>query len=112
MRVSSLVLLSTALSLAALRADAQQTPPIAPRIQATPLPPPVELPPPPTLPPDVPNRPLTADEAALIALRNQPNVIVARTGVTAAQGRTQQVRSGLLPNVSVSAGYTRVQTIH
>lgn len=89
----------------------QQTPPIAPRIQETPLPPPVELPPPSLVPPDVPNRPLTADEAAQIALHHQPNVTVAQSGVTAAQGRRQQVRAGLLPRLSVAAGYTRVETL-
>jgi outer membrane protein len=84
---------------------ALQTPPVLPRTVETPVPPPI-LVPGPTPPPDVPNRPLTADEAARIALRFQPNVVVARANVLAAQGRTQQARSGLLPNVSASAGYT------
>ena len=46
------------------RSELAVTPPIAPHIQETPLPPAVELPPPPVLPPDVPNRPLTASEAS------------------------------------------------
>jgi outer membrane protein len=59
----------------------------------------------------VPNAPLTADEAALIALRNQPNVTVARAGVMAAEGVTQQVRSGLGPSLGVTAGYTRIEEL-
>src|SRR5947209_16988587 len=92
-------------------AGAEPTPPIAPRIQETPLPPPVELPPPPTLPADVPNRPLSADEAARIALHNQPNVTVAAAGVSAAAGRVQQARSAMLPNVAATAIYTHQQVL-
>lgn len=89
-----------------------QTPPVAPRIQETPLPPPVELPPPPAAaPPDVPNRPLTADEAALIALHHQPAVTQAGAGIEAARGRTQQVRAGLRPTLGVTAGYSHVESI-
>jgi len=106
-----LALLLAALSLSSLSAHAQQTPPVTPKIQETPLPPPVELPPPPILPADVPDRPLTAEEAARIALRNRPDVTVARAGVAAAQGRTQQARSGLLPSVGVGAGYTRTESL-
>ena len=88
-----------------------ETPPIAPKIQETPLPAPVTLPPPPVVPPDVPSRPLTADEAAQIALHHQPNVTIAVAGITAAQGVTQQVRSGLLPTLGVDFGYTGQQQI-
>jgi outer membrane protein len=89
-----------------------QTPPVAPHIQETPLPPPVVLPPPPApAPPDVPNRPLSADEAALIALHHQPTVTVAGAQIEAARGRTQQVRSGLRPTLAVSAGYSHVESI-
>src|SRR5581483_5060720 len=34
-----------------------------------------------------------------------------RANVAAAQGRTQQVRAGLLPNLSLSAGYTHQETL-
>jgi len=114
MKTLSILRLSLAILLVALSTDhsnAQQTPPIAPKTQETPLPPPVELPAPPVLPADIPNTPLTADEAARIALRRQPNVTAARAGVSAAQGRVQQARSGLLPILGIGAGYTRVQTI-
>jgi len=59
----------------------------------------------------VPDRPLTADEVARIALRLQPNILIARANILAAQGRTQQVRSGLLPTVSLSGSYTNVQSL-
>ena len=95
----------------AQQAPPTQTPPIAPKTQETPLPPPVTLPPPPSVPPDVPNRPLTAEEAARIALFHQPNITVAQAGVLSAQGITQQARSGLYPNLGVGAGYTNAQTI-
>src|SRR5437667_9486101 len=80
---------------------AQQTPTVQPRIQQTPLPPTVELPPPPNQGAQVPNRPITANQAALIALQNQPDVTVARAGIEAARGRVQQARSGLLPTLGV-----------
>lgn len=109
-RVLSVVLIAT-LTLFSLKIEAQQTPPVQPNTQPVPMPPPVTLPPPPALPADVPNRPLTADEAVRIALLKQPNVTVARSGIAAAQGRTEQVRSGLLPTLGVSTGYTTVQTL-
>src|SRR5581483_2448252 len=106
------LLISVAISAGlASNGAAQQTPPIAPNMQTTPLPPPVGLPAPPAPPPaDVPSRPLTADEAALIALRHQPNVTVARANVGAAQGATQHVRAGLLRIVRLSGCYTHQET--
>ncbi|MBV9867007.1 MAG: TolC family protein [Abitibacteriaceae bacterium] len=87
-----------------------ETPPIVPNIQPVQIPPPVELPPPPN-PNEAGQAPLTADEAARIALRNQPNVVIANAGIMAAQGRVQQVRSGLGPTIGVGAGYTNVRNI-
>src|SRR5437660_1021830 len=104
MKLARLVHLPVLSVICPLVARAQQTPPIEPKIQRAPLPPFVEIPSPTTLPSDVPNRPLTADEAARIALRHQPNVTAARAGIEAAKGRTQQARSGLLPTVGVTAG--------
>lgn len=90
---------------------AQQTPPIAPRTVETPVPPRVQLNSPPQSP-DVPGRPLTAEEAARIALRRQPSLVIARAAIEAARGRTQQVRSGLLPTLSVSGSYTNVSSLY
>jgi outer membrane protein len=112
MPFSSRAVLSAALCLGLpLSAGSQQTPPIAPKTQETPLPPPVELPPPPAVPPDVPNRPLSADEAALIALHHQPTVTEAAASIFGARGRTQQVRAGLRPTLGVTAGYSHVTTL-
>lgn len=90
---------------------AQQTPPVAPNVTQTPLPPRVELPAPPATQANVPNRPLAPDEAARIALANQPNVTVARSQIQAAQGRTQQARSSLMPLLGLNLGYTRQDTL-
>ena len=88
-----------------------QTPPIAPHTQDTPVPPAIVIPPPPAPTSDVPGRPITADEAARIALRLQPNIAIARANIAAQQGRTQQVRSGLLPQVSLLGSYTHIETL-
>jgi TolC family type I secretion outer membrane protein len=82
-----------------------QTPPIQPKLQETPLPPPVELSAPANVPAEVANRPLTADEAAAIALRRQPTVAAAIAALTAAKGRKNQATAGLLPSVSTGASY-------
>lgn len=84
-----------------------QTPPIQPKIQETPLPSKVEITSPVARPADLPNRPLTADEAAAIALYHQPDIATARAGVEAAQGRVQQARSGLLPSLNTGVTYTK-----
>lgn len=86
------------------------TPPISPNVVETPIPTPVPAPTVP-LPSDVPNRPLTADEAALIALHHQPNVTIAQAGIAAAQGRVQQVQSSLLPNVTLNGSYTHIESL-
>ncbi len=104
--------LIAAMAAMCLPSAAQQTPPIAPKLQPAPLPPAVVLPGPEKAPPDVPNRPLTADEAARIALHNQPNIVAAAAEVTSAQGRTGQARSGLRPSLAVTSSYNKVQTIH
>jgi len=90
--------------------NAQPTPPIAPKVEVATTPSPVTLPPG-TPPTDVPNRPLTVDEAVRIALRHQPDIVAARAGIAVAQGRTQQTRSGLLPNVTVDAQYNHTETL-
>lgn len=105
MRVSLAVIGLILLSTAGL---AQQTPPVLPKIQETALPPAITLPAPANVSADVPNRPLTADEAARIGLRRQPNVTIARAGVMAARGNETQARAGLLPSLGTGAGYTNI----
>ena len=75
-------------------------------VEETPLPPPVEITPGPCMPADVPNRPLTAAEAALIALKHQPSVGISRQAIVSAQGVEDQARSGLLPVLGLSASYS------
>lgn len=81
------------------------TPPIMPTIVETPLPAPVTLPALETIPADVPNTPLTAAEAAQIALRHQSTITGAHAGLLAAQARLQQTRAGLRAGVVLSTGY-------
>lgn len=88
----------------------QQTPPIAPPVTPTPLPAPVTVAPV-AAPADVPTTPITADEAALIALRHQPQIAQALAAVEAAQGRAESTRSGLYPTLTLSGGYTDVETL-
>jgi outer membrane protein len=90
-------------------AFAQQTPLVHPHTVDSPVPPPVTVPGP-AVPADIPNRPLTADEAAQIALRRQPSIEEARAAVLAAEGRTQQARAALGPSVPVSATYSYAAT--
>lgn len=83
-----------------------------PKMENVEVPPPVELPAVPAseVLKDVPNTPMGADEAALIALRHQYQVTVARTSVQAAAGRTQQVRAALNPSIVINYSYTQVLT--
>jgi outer membrane protein len=78
-----------------------------PHVQEAPVPPEIEISPPPSVPADVPNRPLSADEAALLALHHQPSLVAAQAQVTAAQGNAQVAESALGPTVSTSASYAK-----
>lgn len=103
----------------------QPTPPIVPPLKDVVVPPPVTLPAPPegqavnndaatgkvTDANSISNEPLTADEAARIALNSQPDVTVANANIISAQGRTGQARSGLRPSFGVTAGYTQQRSL-
>ena len=86
------------------------TPPVQPKVQETPLPPPVELPGPDLMPPDMPTRPLTAAEAALLALHYQPTLVGVASGVTAAKARTQETRAATKAQLGVAASYAHIVT--
>jgi outer membrane protein TolC len=88
--------------LLALGAWADPTPPIMPKVVETPLPPPVTLPAPAET---VVNAPLTADEAARIALRRQPSLVVVQQSVAAGEGRVAQAQAGLRPSLTLSSSY-------
>jgi outer membrane protein TolC len=82
----------------------------APKTVPTSVPPAVPVP---TVPSAaVPNRPLTADEAARIALRLQPNIVIARAGIASQRGATRQLRSALLPQMTVFGSYGYTSTLH
>ncbi len=86
----------------------ERTPSIQPKLMEIALPPQVEIGLPPGAASEAPMRPLTADEAASIALLHQPNIAMAKSNVSAAQGRESQARAGLYPSVGASAGYIEV----
>lgn len=81
-----------------------------PSMEDLPVPPAVTLPAPEYVPSSVPSAPLGLMEAVRIALVYQPNLTVALASVQAAQARTQQVRSGTLPTVSLSATGSSIVT--
>jgi outer membrane protein len=54
-----------------------------------------------------PARVLTLEEAQRLAQERQPQLRAARGSTQAAEGRVEQSRSGLLPQLSASAGYLR-----
>lgn len=107
-RMNAIVITLAVLLVGSMLGWADPTPPIMPHIIETPLPPPVTLPAPESVPADVPNTPLTANEAALIALRHQPSIVVAQQGVNAAKGRQQQTTAGQQPGLTLSSNYTTV----
>lgn len=88
----------------------QGTPPIQPPtidVQALPA---IQVPLPRQADRDAPNAPLSADEAARIALRRQPSLGLARAAIDSAAGRTSEARSGLLPQLGVISTYNRIDT--
>lgn len=81
-----------------------QTPPIQPQTPSIKVPPRVTLP---SETVEAGKKPLSVEEAVAIALKNQPTIGIARGNLTSAQGRTQQARSDLLPQFSLSGGFSR-----
>jgi outer membrane protein TolC len=92
-----------------------QVPPRNPRLaplntQESTVPPALTFPKPPPAA-GVPQRPLTADEAAQIALHFQPNILTAKAALLAQKARTKQTASLLGPQLNGGLGYTRVWTL-
>lgn len=78
-----------------------------PQVREIPVPSPATLPPPTLeLPPEA-LKPLTANEAARIALAYSSDIIVARANVDAAEGRAQQAWSNLNPHLRFNASYSQ-----
>ncbi|MDQ7825710.1 MAG: TolC family protein [Candidatus Eremiobacteraeota bacterium] len=90
------------------RADAQVPLPYMPRVQKLQAPPPIELPAPPEGSAQEGQTPLSASEAARIALGMRGVIKKAQADVAAARGRTQQAQSPLNPTVTVGTGYTGI----
>lgn len=83
------------------------TPP--PRVKDSQAPPPIV--PPTNASGPLPNAPLTANEAARIALRTQPNIASAQGAVVSAQGRTRETQALQNPTLSAGAGYNGVRSL-
>ena len=86
-----------------------QTPPIKPQTPDVKVPPQIELPGP--THPEASGKALSAAEAVAIALRNQPDLVIAQADLRAAQGRTQQARSGLYPQLGFSGRFSEIEQI-
>ncbi len=96
--------------LAAISACLQtQTPPIKPNLQEVPIPPAITLEGPEKV--EISNAPITADEAARIAVAKSPVVEGVRQDANAAAGRTRQSRAGLNPSMSLSSAATQLKAI-
>ncbi len=86
------------------------TPPIQPKTTVPQTPPDVDVSPPPGLQPV--NAPLTAQEAAQIALRYQPSVAIALAQVEQAKGLLITQQAAEFPTVEATQTYLRQETIH
>jgi outer membrane protein TolC len=80
-----------------------------PRVQDSSVPPVLTLPMFPNT--EVPNEPLTADEAARIALKLQPSISNAQGAVKQARGEEVQVAAQLYPQVNLGAGYDYIRSL-
>jgi outer membrane protein TolC len=56
-------------------------------------------------------QPLSISEAVAIALKKQPQVLIAQANILAAQGRVQQTASSLLPQFGANASYNNQASI-
>lgn len=82
-----------------------------PRVQDLQTPSPIVLPGPDTASPGVTNAPLSADEAARIALHFQPSLGTAVGNLVTAKGRVVQVKAGQLPQITAAGGYDNLQSL-
>ncbi|HWD41673.1 MAG TPA: TolC family protein, partial [Fimbriimonas sp.] len=80
------------------------TPPIQPKITPVPTPPVITLPPPPGQP--VAGPMITAEDAAQVGLKHQPQIAIARAAIRAAHGNVLIAEQSLLPNGTVGGGFT------
>lgn len=88
------------------------TPPVMPKTTPVQTPPNLSIPNPPVATPGVPNKPLTAQEAAQIALTNQPNVAIALANFAASRGQVTQSKAGLYPQLSLNQSFSKTDTFY
>lgn len=86
-----------------------QTPPVQPNVQEVPTPPPVSIPGPTSVLGDV-NKPITAAEAAAVALKYQQSLTVSLANALSAAGRAEQAKAAANPSLGLTAGYSRSET--
>src|SRR5665213_1866125 len=91
--------LTTIVALSTAFAAYGQTPPQKPNTTPIPATPPLVLPGPPAGS-EAGTKPISADDAALIALRLQPSVTIALAQAAAARAQVTQAIAGLLPTVT------------
>ncbi len=94
--------------LSAAFASYGQTPPQKPNTTPIPATPPLVLPGPPDST-EASSHPISADEAALIALRLQPSITVAQAQAQAAHAQVTEALAGMLPSLSVGSSYDWVR---
>jgi outer membrane protein len=81
--------------------------PYVPQSHEAQMPPVIELPAPTVWPEGLPRlKPLTADEAAKLAIFHQGNVTISQLQIDAAQGVTRQSQSPLGPGLNISTNYS------
>ncbi len=110
-KMKSRSLLIVALACVWASAMGQQTPPIQPKTVDTPKLTPLVLPGLPTGAEVVANAPLTAAEAARIAIVHQPSVAISKAAADALHGQTIQSQSLLNPTVTINGTATHVQSL-
>ncbi|MFN8608373.1 MAG: TolC family protein [Vulcanimicrobiota bacterium] len=103
-----LLILLSAAPLAKKKAIRHQPEPLVPfevQTRAAAPPVPIQLAPPESYPPELTLEPITADEAARLALNHQGNVTIAAHQLEAQKGVTTVSRAPYFPNVSTSMTY-------
>jgi outer membrane protein len=105
MRINTLIGCVFAASCAALCLGQEPlTPPIQPKLVPVATPPAIVVPPPAGSPQPTP---ITATEAAEIALKHQPQIAIARAAILSAHGNVLVAEQLLLPTVTLTGAYGR-----
>jgi outer membrane protein TolC len=89
---------------------AQKTEPIQPKTPDIVVPPAIQLPSPAKIEEAI-KRPLTADDAVVIAIARQQSVVIARAAVRQARGQRRATESPLVPSLSLNSTYTDLDVI-